>query len=84
MGREFLLHLLGDQPVYAGLVGIAPFSGVQAVMWLLAIVRLQGQLQQSLAEIGIDTGLLRALLDRVMVNQRVFHLQFPLVDLCQR
>jgi hypothetical protein len=53
-------------------------------MWLLAIVRLQGQLQQSLAEIGIDTGLLRALLDRVMVNQRVFHLQFPLVDLCQR
>jgi hypothetical protein len=88
MGCEFLLNMLRDQPVYARLVGIAPLSGVQAAMRLMAIVRLQGQLQQALAEIGIDTCLLRALLDRVVVNQRrfhfVFHHQLSMVDLWQR
>jgi hypothetical protein len=47
---------------------------------LLASVRLPGQRQQALAEIGIDTNRLRALLDHVVVNQRVFHLQFSMVD----
>jgi hypothetical protein len=49
-------------------------------MRLLAIVCLPGQLQQALAEIGIDTGFLRALLDHVVVNHRVFHLQLSIVD----
>jgi hypothetical protein len=92
MGREFLLNMLRDQPVYACLVGIAPLLRVKAAMRLMAIVRLQSQLQQALAEIDTDTNLLRALLDRVVVNQRVFHLvfhfvfhhQLSLVDLCQR
>ena len=52
MGREFLLHLLCDQTVYGGLVGIAPFSGVQAGMRLKAVVHFQGQRQQALTEIG--------------------------------